>query len=469
MVFSSPIFLFYFLPVVLIFFFLGMKRIRWQNALLFFSSLLFYFWGEKSFTILVLISVLINYSTAYLLERSQDHRKLILSVGIILNLGLLLYFKYVNFFVLQVLPLFETTLPNYQSIHLPLGISFYTFHGITYIVDVYRREAKPCDSLLNTGLYILFFPQLIAGPIVKFVEIEKQLYQRVISNEKLHLGIKRFIIGLAKKIILANALGRLADDIFALPLADLSAPVIWLGAFVYAYQVYFDFSGYSDMAIGLAKMMGFDFKENFNFPFAASTFSDLWQRWHMSLTDFFKNYVYIPLGGNRKGRLRTSLNILLVFALIGFWHGASWNCMLWGLFVGVAISLEKLLFEKYLRKAHFLVGNAFAMFLFVFAILIFRFEDLNQMGNTIAKAFGFYSEYTHIYPISFFLTREYSVIIFVSILFAFPIHRWQFIQKIQTKFTVMKWLNDVALLLLFIITVSVMAASTYNPFIYFKF
>lgn len=469
MVFSSPIFLFYFLPVVLLLFFIAGKHTRVQNVILFFSSLLFYFWGEKSFTVVVLVSILINYLTALALEFNERYRKIVLALGIMANLLLLLYFKYVNFFILQVLPFFHAEVNDYHQIHLPLGISFYTFHGITYIVDIYRREAKRCDSLLNTGLYILFFPQLIAGPIIKFRDIEHQLYQRIIRNEDIYQGVRRFVIGLAKKLLLANALGRIADEIFGLHIADMSTPVIWLGAIAYAYQVYYDFSGYSDMAIGLARIVGFEFKENFNFPFSATSFSDLWQRWHMSLTGFFKSYVYIPLGGNRKGTLRTYLHILIVFTFIGFWHGASWNCILWGLFVGVFLGLEKLFIRSLLDKMPHLIGNVWAMFLFITAILIFRMEDFNRMFDVMAKAFGWHAEFTGIYPISYFFTRENIVLFMMALLLAYPWQKLSWISAFVKQRRSVRWLVDIAYLLLFIVTLSVMSASTYNPFIYFKF
>lgn len=473
MVFSSPIFLFYFLPVILMICFLTRRYIVLQNTFLFLGSLLFYFWGEKEYAILVLISILINYTIGLLIEQSKSgfHRKWILATGLIIHILILVYYKYFNFFINDFLSYFNLSIPmdDMDKIHLPLGISFFTFHGITYIVDIYRREAEASRNLLNVSLYTLFFPQLIAGPIVRYTEIHQQLQHREIKNSQINEGVRRFIIGLAKKIIIANSLGRISDAIFKLELADLSPQLIWFGIIVFALQLYYDFSGYSDMAIGLAKMVGFEFSENFNFPFSAPSLTELWKRWHISLTSFFRNYVYIPLGGNQLGLGRMYFNLLFVFVLTGLWHGPSWNCILWGLFTGIILVIEKIFLSKWLTKLPYLIANMYTIFMFVTALLIFKIERGEQLADVLQKAFLIYTESNHIYSPGYYITPDIALILGLAILFSYPIHLSQYYVRIESKMSNFPLIRQGLFILLFLLTLSIMASSTYNPFIYFKF
>lgn len=473
MVFSSPIFLFYFLPLVLMACFLAQRKIQLQNFLLFLSSVVFYFWGEKEHTLIVLISVLINYFAGILISRQEGEpaRKLWLAAGIVFNLSILIYFKYYNFFVDEFLTYFnlEKGLNQDQKIHLPLGISFFTFHGITYIVDIYRREAKASKDLLNVSLYTLFFPQLIAGPIVRYVDISRQLDDRRASATQINSGVKRFIIGLAKKIIIANGLGRISDAIYALQIADLSGSLIWFGIVVFALQLYYDFSGYSDMAIGLARMVGFEFNENFNFPYSARSLTDLWKRWHISLTTFFRNYVYIPLGGSKKGKARTHINLLFVFFLTGLWHGASWNCILWGLFTGLFLVLEKIALGQWLQRLPYWLANIYTLFIFITALMIFKIEQGEHLADVLNKAFFLQRESSGIFYPGYYLTPDLYFLLFIAVLFAYPVHESKLYRKVQEKLHALPLIPEVLYTGLFLLTLSVMSSSVYNPFIYFKF
>jgi alginate O-acetyltransferase complex protein AlgI len=472
MVFSSPIFLFYFLPVVLLFTYLFRRNLTAQNVVLFISSLIFYFWGEKEYTILVLLSVLINYSIGYGLSKPYPARvlKRILVAGILINLSILLYYKYYNFFINDFLSYFGFSEPLAAAdhIHLPLGISFFTFHGITYIVDLYRNEADRNHSFLTVSLYTLFFPQLIAGPIVRFTDISRQLTERNIQMQQVQSGVRRFVIGLAKKILIANALGRVADHVYALEIADLSPQLIWFGIGIFALQLYYDFSGYSDMAIGLARIFGFEFKENFNFPYAATSLSDLWKRWHISLTTFFRNYVYFPLGGSQLGEGRTYVNLIVVFFLTGLWHGPSWNCILWGLFTGVFIVLEKVALGKFIQKWPAILANIYTLFLFITALMIFKIEDGQFLAEILSKAFLIETESSGLYHPTYFMTNDVYVILAIAIFFAYPVHQLSISKRIASwpLFTLYR---DVVYACLFLLSITMMAASTYNPFIYFKF
>ncbi|HAD34152.1 MAG TPA: hypothetical protein DCF44_06600 [Chitinophagaceae bacterium] len=471
MVFSSPIFLFYFLPIVLLICLIWRNNIPLMNMVLFVMSLLFYFWGEKAYALVILFCILSNYFTALGMDRFPDHRNLILLIGVLLNLSLLAYFKYYNFLINEIL--FEwglcSRLSEQEMVHLPLGISFFTFQGLTYVVDVYRRETKTSQNLMHVGLYILYFPQLIAGPIVRYADVDAQIEQREMNAEGIQTGVRRFIIGLAKKIILANSLGRISDEIFALGITDMHASLIWFGAIAFAYQIYYDFSGYSDMAIGMARIMGFHFHENFNFPFFSTSFSELWRRWHISLTDFFRNYVYIPIGGNQKGVFRTYLHLFFVFALTGFWHGASWNCLLWGIFTGIFLMLEKGVWGRWIKKWHFIPGNIYAMFLFCTAIIIFKIEDIQILPEVFAKAFLWDRGWSGLYTIEYFMTATLWLALVLSIVFSWPLHQIPRVQVWMSKRWFSLGVGQLGLLLLFLITISIMSASTYNPFIYFKF
>lgn len=448
---------------------LAKRSIYIQNMVLFFASLVFYFWGEKEYSILVMFSILVNYFIGIWIHDSKSDaiKKLVLGVGVVVNISFLIYFKYYNFIINDILSLLINVpkLSSSQMVHLPLGISFFTFHGLTYITDIYRKEAEVSRNPLNVGLYVLFFPQLIAGPIVRYKDIDTQLRGRSINSEKLYSGTVRFITGLAKKVLIANTLGNIADQIFALEHIHVSGSLTWLALLCYTLQIYYDFSGYSDMAIGLARVMGFEFLENFNFPYSATSIKDFWRRWHISLSTFFRDYVYIPLGGNKKGLGRTYLHLLIIFFLTGLWHGASWNYLIWGLFHGFFLVIERAGLGRFLEKAPRLISNLYTMFIVVIAWLFFRIEHLADIEFYLKKLF-FIDTYSSLayYPL-FYLRSNVLFTFVVAWIFVFPVkHFFAF-----NIFNQRKWFRDIVYLLLFILSLAMLSSSTYNPFIYFRF
>lgn len=342
MVFSSVTFLFVFLPVVLAVYYILPGRLR--NTFLLLASLLFYYWGEPRFVFVMLASIVWNYlcglMCGYLPERMRGLRKLALILAVAVNLGLLVYFKYADFIIGTINGVFSRSIPL-LGVTLPIGISFFTFQGLSYVIDVYRQTVRPQRDPLKLGMYISLFPQLIAGPIVRYADIEREIDHRSVDREKFYAGVSRFVIGLSKKVLIANTLALRADQIFGQPCQSLTAGVAWLGALLYSLQIYFDFSGYSDMAIGLGKMLGFTFLENFDLPYMSRSVTEFWRRWHISLSSWFRDYVYIPLGGNRRGNVY--LHLLTVFILTGLWHGAAWNFVLWGLWHGLFLIVERVL------------------------------------------------------------------------------------------------------------------------------
>ena len=348
MLFSSITFLVFFLPAVLVFYY-ALPNLAYKNCVLFLASLLFYAWGEPKFVFLLFASIVFNYNMGLFLGNDTAHKKKILAFAILANIVVLLVFKYLGF-TCKIIDIFLSAvhIQPLTAINLvmPIGISFYTFQEISYLVDVYRKPELAQKNLLNLGLYIAFFPQLIAGPIVRYHDINEQISARTVTVPQFSLGLERFIIGLSKKVLLANNFAVVCDSVFEADFFSYGAATAWIAAFAYAMQIYYDFSGYSDMAIGLAKLFGFDLLENFNYPYAASSITDFWKRWHISLTNFFRDYVYIPLGGNRKGKLRTVLNRFIVFFTTGLWHGAAFNFILWGLGHGILMTIERAFAKK---------------------------------------------------------------------------------------------------------------------------
>lgn len=412
---------------------------------------------------------MLNYGLGLLIAAQKIGRlqKVVLFVGIVINLSFLLFFKYYNFFINDILSAISHVAPlrKEDEVHLPLGISFFTFHGLTYIIDIYRKEATVSKNPLNVGLYILFFPQLIAGPIVRYKDIDKQLEFRILSNEKLMTGVRRFIIGLAKKILIANTLGKVADDIFALAPQHLSPQLSWIATLCYTLQIYFDFSGYSDMAIGLARMFGFEFLENFNFPYSATSIKDFWRRWHISLSTFFRDYVYKPLGGNRGGKWLTYRNLLIVFFITGLWHGASWNYIIWGLFHGMFLMIERLGFEKVLNKLPKVLQHVYTLLIVMIGWVFFRNEDLTKGMIVLQKMFFMHSANTGIYTVAYFMHYKAWISMLLGILLAFPIHQILF-PKFQWKPSIA---YDIVYFGLFVVSILFLSASSYNPFIYYRF
>jgi alginate O-acetyltransferase complex protein AlgI len=483
MVFSSVIFLFLFLPVTLCLYFVVGKRFR--NLFLLMASLVFYAWGETFYVAVMLASIGANYLFGLALERvkGRSASKPILAAAVIFNIGLLSVFKYANFFTdnLNVL-LNAVGLPTIAlaPIHLPIGISFFTFQALSYVIDVYRKDAFVQRNPVNIGLYIALFPQLIAGPIVRYHDIATQILQRRTRLADFAEGVERFIIGLGKKVLIANQVAIIADKVFNLPPYSLSPAVVWLGSACFVLQVYFDFSGYSDMAIGLGRMMGFRFLENFNYPYISKSITEFWQRWHISLSTWFRDYLYIPLGGNRYGPVRTYANLITVFTLCGLWHGASWNYVIWGLSHGVFMVAERLGLGKVLKKLWFPLPHVYTMFVFTTTLTIFR-------APTIPDAIGFLTVMLGLGPQGvpetaaiLHLDKDILTAFIAGIVFSVPVFTplravlgrlSTQSQRLAAKAVEGLALatKTVTLMLIYYVSVLFLSSGAYNPFIYFRF
>ncbi len=481
MVFSGTPFLFVFLPIVLIGLFV-LRSTSARNTWLLVASLLFYIWGEQERIVVLLLSVAVCALLGRVIEQAAaPRRRAGLALGIGVQLGLLGYYKYANFAVENVNAVRAATglLPvAWNEIALPIGISFFTFQAITYLVDIARGVVPAQRCVSRVALYIALFPQLIAGPIVRYSEIAGQLTQRQISVEGAALGVRRFIVGLAKKVLLANSLAVPADAIFSLPADELRTGVALLGVVAYGLQIYFDFSGYSDMAIGLGRILGFRFPENFAYPYAAASMREFWRRWHMTLSRFFRDYLYVPLGGNRRGRLRTVLHLLAVFVLCGIWHGASWNFVLWGLGHGVFLSLERTAFGRRLDRMPRFIQHAYVISLVGGAWVLFRADDLPAATAFFSALAGFGASAGP--GVEAFLTRDVGVTFFVGVLASLPIvpalkRRWgegvlaATTAGVRYAGAAAALIQLVSLQALFWLCVMTLLAGSHNPFIYFRF
>ena len=477
MVFASPIFLFLFLPLTLAAYFVVPRG--WRNGVLLVASLVFYAWGEAPYLLLVLGSVAFNYVLGGAIGRapSPTRRRGWLAVAITGNLGLLAIFKYANFAVANVnalAPVLAITPLAVAVIPLPLGISFFTFHAISYVVDVYKRNAEAEHNVPRFALYILLFPQLIAGPIIRWRDIAAQLRTRPQRLADFSVGVRRFVLGLGKKVLIANTLGQVADRIFALPASDLTTPLAWLGLACYTLQIYFDFSGYSDMAIGLMRMFGFRVLENFNYPYIARSVREFWRRWHISLSNWFRDYLYIPLGGNQRGERRAYGNLVLVFVLCGLWHGASWPFVLWGAWHGLFLVVERAWLDRALARVG-LLAHAYALLAVMGGWVLFRCETLTQAGTWYAALAGFAQGDPLRHPLAEFLDPLVALTLLVGVIFATPVAR-----------AIGRWRDRVAAgsgligrgalaadigwtVVVFVAASAMLAAGTYNPFIYFRF
>ena len=461
MIFSSTIFLFAYLIIVLAVYYVSPKKLR--NTWLFIASLLFYGYGEPIYLILMLFSITANYVSGLLIGLWKDRtflKRAALILNIIINLGLLGYFKYAGFAaeLISKIPSFaQITIPQ---IALPIGISFYTFQTMSYTIDVYRGNCKPQKNYIAFGTYVSLFPQLIAGPIVRYIDVEDQLRNRKESLTVFEKGVRLFLVGLCKKVLLANSLGMLWDE-FSHGAGALGS---WIGIIAFTLQIYFDFSGYSDMARGLGNMFGFEFVENFRYPYLADSITDFWRRWHISLGSWFREYVYIPLGGNRCSRLRHIFNLLVTWLLTGLWHGASMNFVLWGLYFGILLIIEKLVIGRFMKKAPSVLKHIYALFFIIMGWVIFDFTDMSEMGAFILRLFG----------TDGFATREvvYSVIswiptLLIAVLAAFPIgsNLWRKLDGKKAKPALDAILSALALVL----CTAFLISSSYNPFLYFRF
>ena len=458
MVFSSAIFLFIFLPAVFLLDRL-VRGVRVKNALLLAASLIFYAFGQPVYLPLLLFSVLLNYLCGLL--AAGRHARLGVALAVAGGIGMMAVYKYADFAIGTVNSLFGLNLPL-TGIALPIGISFFTFQGLSYVIDVYRDRTLVSRSFLKVLLYISFFPQLIAGPIVKYHDIDKEIDARHTTPQETALGIRRFICGLAKKLLLSNAMGQMADTVFALPAGEIGMFAAWMGAICYTLQIYFDFSGYSDMAIGMGRMFGFHFLENFDYPYTSTTIKEFWRRWHISLSTWFRDYLYIPLGGNRKGRGRTWLNRFLVFFATGLWHGASWTFVLWGLWHGLFSVLEDSGALPVKRFQGKLLGRVYTLLVVVLGFTLFRADTLAQAGAMFAAMFtGVGLEWAGTAAVCARLTPVFLLTLAFALALSFPVSK-----RFQPKNDTVTLAGALVLLVLCMFNLS---AGTFNPFIYFRF
>lgn len=468
MLFSSMTFVFMFLPIVSAIYLLVCKDL--QNYILLIASIIFYAWGEPRYLAIMLLTILINYIGALCISRSPNktHRKLLLTLTTVLNLAFLFYFKYFNFVIENINGMLSANISVIKVI-MPIGISFYTFQAMSYVIDVYRGDTKVQKNIYNLALYICLFPQLIAGPIVKYHDVDEQIEKRDVTFDKVSYGIKRFIIGLAKKMLLANTLGAVADKIFEQPVEQFDTLIAWIGAVAYSLQLFYDFSGYSDMAIGLGSIFGFKFLENFNYPYISKSITEFWRRWHISLSTWFKEYLYIPLGGNRVSKMRNYFNLFVVFLATGFWHGAAWNFIFWGLWHGMFIIFEKATgwHKKEGGWKLSLAHHIYCVLAFVIGWVMFRAEDMGYAWKYIKNMFGLIGEYKITYGYSYYIDNIELLAFTVAIICAMPIFNKMLEIKYEHK--VLRGAVNIWLIILFVLSSSCIAASTYNPFIYFRF
>lgn len=462
MVFTSISFIYYFLPLLLICYFVVPKKFR--NIILLMFSVLFYFYGEPKYILLMLIEVLISYVVGLLIDKYKS--KNILIIGIFIHVLLFGIFKYFNFVIINVNNLFDSNL-NLLNVVLPIGISFYTFQIISYEIDVYNKKVNVQSNILKYFLYVFLFPQLIAGPIVRYQDVNNEIDNRNVTFEMFANGLRRFIIGLSKKVIIANNLGELCN--IYLNLGDKSVLFTWIFAISYMLQIYFDFSGYSDIAIGLGKMLGFNFPENFNYPYMAKSITDFWRRWHMTLSSWFRDYVYIPLGGNKKGVLKQIRNILIVWSLTGLWHGASWNFIVWGLYFGILLILEKFILKKYFSNVPKFIKGIYTLFLVMISFVIFQGDNLSNDFNIIKGLFGLNGE-LFINNVTLYYLKGYVLFIVLGV-----ISSTNYVKNLVIKISngkgkkIINILEPIYLLILLIIVTMYLIDSSYNPFLYFRF
>lgn len=467
MVFSSPVFLFFFLPVTLGIYYAAPARFK--NFILFLSGLAFYAWGEPVYVLVMILSTAIDYTAGRIIDRFNENktvRKLCLIVSVAMNLSLLGVFKYSGFAIDSLNSLFSLSVKN-PNLPLPIGISFFTFQSMSYTIDLYRGNIKVQKNFIDFGAFVTMFPQIVAGPIVLYEDVEKQLKSRTVSVQALSDGVSRFICGLAKKVLIANGIGELWTSVKAADFSALPALDAWLGILAFTLQIYFDFSGYSDMAIGLGKMIGFDFPENFRYPYMSTSITDFWRRWHMTLGGWFRSYVYIPLGGNRKGRIKTIRNLLIVWFLTGLWHGAGVNFIMWGLYYGVILILEKFVYGRYLEKLPNPIKRFYSLIIVIFGWVLFELDSAGSIAGFIGSMFGSSGAFTGAD------TRRY-IHNYLFVFAAAVIGCTDVPEKIYLHFN-KKYpktsgaISVVLQALVFAAVIAYLVNSSYNPFLYFNF
>lgn len=448
-----------------------------RNTALLIASLIFYGWGEPKYIIVMLVSIIANYVLALLIDKyntagKRSMAKAMLVVDVAVNLGLLGFFKYTDFLIDTVNGITGADF-DLLEIALPIGISFYTFQAMSYVIDVYRGKVEGQKNFIVLAAYITLFPQLIAGPIVRYSDVEKQMKKRTSDKERISVGIRRFIIGLSKKILIANQMAVIWDEIYAMVVQgdDPGAALCWIGAVAFTFQIYFDFSGYSDMAIGLGKILGFDYLENFNYPYISTSITEFWRRWHMSLSSWFKEYVYIPLGGNRKGLPRQLINIAIVWALTGLWHGASWNFVLWGVYYGVLLIAEKLFLLNILEKIPSKLGfirHIYTMFFVILGWVIFNITDFSVLGNYIALMFGAGGSSPEL---TMYYAKSSAVLMAAAVIASLPVAGYisKKLDKNLMFYTTKDMAETFVLLILLLMSIAFLVSGSYNPFLYFRF
>lgn len=467
MVFSSILFMFIYLPIVLAVYYIC--PLKWRNWWLFIVNMVFYGWGEPVYILLMLFSIVMNYISGIFVGKYKDDNKpkakRVLVVNIIINLAMLMFFKYYDLFATTLNQIPGLGFIQPLGLTLPIGISFYTFQTMSYPIDIYRGDGNVQRNFISFGTFVALFPQLIAGPIVRYKDIDDQLTYREHSPDKFSSGIERFTIGLGKKVLIANNIGQLWDTYSAMPASELTFVGSWIGILAFSLQIYFDFSGYSDMAIGLGRMIGFEFLENFNYPYISKSITEFWRRWHISLGTWFRDYVYIPLGGNRKGKNRQLLNIAIVWALTGFWHGANWTFMLWGLYFAVFLIIEKLWLLERLEKAPAIVGHIYSLFVVICGWVLFQLNTLTEVGNYYKAMFGFGSGGT-VSTADGYHAASFAVMFLIAIIASTPLLKNLF-SKLSPK--AKNFITPVLVLLALVICTAYLVDATYNPFLYFRF
>lgn len=477
MIFSSLLFLFRFIPVFFLIYYI--VPFRFKNAVLLIGSIIFYAWGEPKFLILIIISILFNYFAGLLIDyfknKAENRRRqetttdivktknvydklriISFVLAIIYDLGALFVFKYTNFFIENINGMMGTDIKAVELV-LPLGISFYTFQIMSYIIDLYKGKIKVEKSPVILGTYLSMFPQLIAGPIVVYSDVSEKLHERKITLNDIEEGIGIFILGLGSKVIIANNVGMLWDDVAAIGYSNIGAGTAWLSVLAFSLQIYFDFNGYSLMAIGLGKMLGFEFPKNFNFPYISRSLTEFWRRWHITLSTWFREYVYIPLGGNRKGRIRIYVNLFVVWFLTGFWHGAGWNFIFWGLFFFVMLSIEKSGLKKFLDN-HNVFSHIYSVILIGLSWMIFAITDIKKLGGFFTRLVAFGDD-----TIALYYLRNYAIILIIGCILSTPL-----LKKIYMK-NKNKLIGIILHLLILVVSVAYLTDATYNPFLYFRF
>lgn len=458
MVFSSLLFLFRFLPITFLLYYITPRKFK--NLLLLLASLVFYSWGEPKYFPIMLVTILANYGLSHLIEHNRNRKwvcRLGLILSIVVSIGILMFFKYSNFFIENFNAVTGMSI-GLLKLTLPLGISFYTFQTLSYTIDVYRGTVRAERNIIDFGAFVCLFPQLIAGPIVLYTDINRELKHRTVNLDQIQDGVRWFIFGLGKKVLIANNIGSLWDRVVALGFTEVSTPLAWLGILAFALQIYFDFSGYSLMAIGLGKMLGFEFPKNFDLPYIAKSMTEFWRRWHITLGSWFREYIYIPLGGNRKGKARMYLNLFIVWAVTGFWHGANWNFILWGVMFAILLIIEKAWLLKYLERGK-VWPHIYAIFLLLLSWALFAIEDMGQLSLFFQKLFSFDGGWDWVYYI-----KGYFITIVIAVFCSTPA-----VEKLYKKIREVAWADIGLLVFILVLSVAYLVDATYNPFLYWNF